>query len=194
VLSGSPVLNASRYQLLIGPEANQVNHVAWEGSAPPAAPLAKLPYARTWWTVKALDAQGTASWAEPRSVLRDADEDSLSDEVELRGYHTDPDDPDTDDDGHVDGQEAFAGTNPLQPNTGPQLRFQLQTGNQLQFTWYTDAGEAYDLESSPTFDPPAWKVIQSFPASENKMLEYTVPQLTGPSAYYRLRSYTQTLR
>ena len=47
------------------------------------------------------------------ATSRDSDGDGLSNELETSTYGTDPNDPDTDDDGILDGQEVTDGSNPL---------------------------------------------------------------------------------
>lgn len=48
--------------------------------------------------------------------ILDSDLDGLTDEGEKQIYHTNPNNPDTDGDGMMDGAEVKAGTNPLDPN------------------------------------------------------------------------------
>jgi hypothetical protein len=91
VFSCLPVLNAAKYQVLVGPDSRRVDQVAWEGPIPPTQPLPGLPFARTWWKIRVADAYGTTSWSDPRFALRDSDADGLSDEAEVLTYHTDPD-------------------------------------------------------------------------------------------------------
>ncbi|MEA1963243.1 MAG: hypothetical protein U9M94_03335 [Patescibacteria group bacterium] len=43
----------------------------------------------------------------------DSDNDNITDSDELKIYHTDPNNPDTDGDGHLDGEEVRNGYNPL---------------------------------------------------------------------------------
>jgi len=49
----------------------------------------------------------------------DSDNDDLSDYLEIEVYHTDPFDPDSDQDGFSDGFEVKHGTDPLDPNDYP---------------------------------------------------------------------------
>ena len=43
----------------------------------------------------------------------DSDKDGLSDKEELKKYHSNPRNPDTDGDGYKDGEEVVAGFNPV---------------------------------------------------------------------------------
>jgi len=70
VFSCQPVVNAAKYEILVGQNAQNVRQVAWEGSAPPDRPMLKLPFLKTWWTIRATDAWGTTSWADSRYILR----------------------------------------------------------------------------------------------------------------------------
>jgi hypothetical protein len=77
VFSCSTVLNAVKYEVLVGPDAQHVTSVAWKGSVPPTNALPDLPFSSTWWTIRATDAHGTTSWADPRNVLRETDGDGF---------------------------------------------------------------------------------------------------------------------
>lgn len=188
LFSCRPALNAAKYQILVGPDADHCDQVAWEGSAPPNHPLLELPYVRTWWTLRVADAYGTTSWADPRYVIRDTDGDGLSDEAELLIYHTDPDNPDTDGDGHSDGEEVLAGTDPLRPDVGFQLYGRLMPTNQLRFSWFADPGKTYDLEFSTNLAASTWHSLQTFvsPATGGVIL-HTIPVPRDPERFYRLR-------
>jgi hypothetical protein len=70
VFSCRPVVNAAKYEILVGRDPKNVNQIAWQGSVPPEQPLLKLPFLKTWWTIRATDAWGTTSWADSRSILR----------------------------------------------------------------------------------------------------------------------------
>ncbi|MBI5742491.1 MAG: ferric reductase-like transmembrane domain-containing protein [Candidatus Niyogibacteria bacterium] len=50
------------------------------------------------------------------STAKDTDLDGLTDQGELQIFHTDPNNPDTDGDGFLDGAEAIVGSDPLDPN------------------------------------------------------------------------------
>lgn len=75
----------------------------------------------------------------------DSDLDGLTDEGEKQNYHTDPNNPDSDGDGILDGAEVLNGTNPLD-NTSPSavqnitVRESTQTATE-KWSWYlTRAG------------------------------------------------------
>jgi hypothetical protein len=191
VFSCQPVTNAVSYQILVGRNPGQVDRIAWEGTIPPSQPLSSLPFGQTWWTIRAFDAYGTASWATPRFVIRDSDRDNLSDEAEVLTSHSDPDNADTDGDGHLDGLEWLAGTDPFQPDAGLRLVHRLLTPGQLRLSWIADAGKYYDLEFSSTLDSISWQRIQMFtdPAAGG-VIQHTVPMSADADGFYRLRSYT----
>jgi hypothetical protein len=86
VFSCQPVLHAVTYQVLVGPAPRRLSWVAWEGAAPPQLTLRDLPFPITYWTVRAVDAYGTTSQADPRYVYRDTDGGGLSDEIEVFVY------------------------------------------------------------------------------------------------------------
>lgn len=52
----------------------------------------------------------------PARAIIDSDSDGLSDEDEIRVYHTNPNNPDTDADGYSDGEEVKNGYSPLVPD------------------------------------------------------------------------------
>ena len=190
-LACQPVVNAVKYQILIGPDARHVDRVAWEGSVMPSLALPRLPFFKTWWTVRATDGYGTSSWADPRYVLRDSDRDELTDESEILTYHTDPEKPDTDGDGHSDGQEVLAGTDPLHPTGELLLGFELVSGGLLRLHWHAEAGNHYDLEFSATMETPSWQSVQTFvPPVTGGLIEHGITAQSDPTGFYRVRSYT----
>lgn len=190
LLSCQPVVNAARYQILIGSNARQVDRVAWEGKTPPEQALAELPFSTTWWTVRVTDAYGTSSWGDPRSVVRDSDGDDLSDESEILTHHTNPDDLDTDGDGTSDGKEILAGTDPLRPDTRLQLTFQIEVSGWLRLSWRAEAGQLCDLEYSLTMGTPSWQVLRTFPAPVGGgTIEHTIATSLNPGGFYRVRFY-----
>ena len=89
-------------------------------------------------------------------------------------YHTDPYNADTDGDGHLDGQEVAAGTDPLVPNFGFQLSCQMLAPNQMQFSWPCDPGMSYELEYSQTLDAPSWEPVTSLPPAVGVPLKESV--------------------
>ena len=184
--SCATVTNAVKFQLLIGPDPQRVFSLVSEGSAPPTNALAQLPYGRTWWTIRATDAYGTSSWADPRQMLRDTDADGLSDEAEVLTYHTDPDNADTDGDGHSDGQEIMAGTDPLAPNPGFSLVCQPDALNGVRFGWYSDPSNMYALEFST--DLISWQTVQTY-GPPPRLIQYTNVGITNSSGFYRVRAY-----
>ena len=184
-------VNAARYQILIGPSARQVDRVAWEGDLPPNQALPELPYSRTWWTIRVLDAFGTASWSDARYVLRDSDRDTLSDESEMLTHHTDPENPDTDGDGHSDGKEVLEGTDPLRSEGVIQIAYQLESSGELRLRWHADPGtRSCDLEYSATLASSSWEVLASFTApAAGGDHEHRIAAAPNPGGFYRVRSY-----
>jgi hypothetical protein len=76
------------------------------------------------------DADGLSNLAEyqHQTVLHiaDTDRDGLSDGAEVNVWHTDPLAVDTDGDGYADGDEVERGTDPVDPESHPAWRRQLQ--------------------------------------------------------------------
>ncbi len=66
-LTCKPSENAVRYQLLLGPDPYRVMdyNVVSETPGPPESVITKLPFERTWWTVRAYDAYGSSIYADP---------------------------------------------------------------------------------------------------------------------------------
>jgi hypothetical protein len=66
-LTCTPSENAVRYQLLLGSDPYRVMdyHIVAETPGPPEAVVTKLPFERTWWTVRVYDAQGSSIYADP---------------------------------------------------------------------------------------------------------------------------------
>ncbi len=66
-LTCKPSENAVRYQLLLGSDPYRVMdyNVVSETPGPPEAVVTKLPFERTWWTVRVYDAYGSSIYADP---------------------------------------------------------------------------------------------------------------------------------
>jgi hypothetical protein len=155
---------------------------------PPSQQRLKLPFATTWWKIRVADAYGSTSWADPRYVVRDSDADGLSDEAEVLTHHTDPDNADTDGDGHFDGQEVLEGTDPFQADLGFQLFCRLVSTN-LQFSWFSVSSNSYDLEFSTALS--SWQLLQTFVAPPGGgLIQHAIPMPDASAEFYRLRSYT----
>ncbi len=67
---------------------------------------------------------------------KDTDLDGLTDQGEIQLYQTDPNVPDTDKDGFLDGTEVLRGTNPLDTQDPVGGIYPLQQQKDPQWTWY----------------------------------------------------------
>lgn len=189
-LSCQPVVNATKYEILLGPDASHVDRVAWEGEMPPDQALAGLPFFTTWWTIRATDAYGTASWGDPRWVVRDSDQDHLPDASEIRTHGTDPEDPDTDHDGRPDGLEVEAGTDPLRSEGGVRLTYRMDASGSLRLSWRVEANQSSDLEYAATLGSTSWHVLRTFAApSATDPIEHVIATSGAPGGFYRVRAY-----
>jgi len=122
---------------------------------------------------------------QPDELDPDNDNDLLADEEELQGTAfspstpTDLNDSDSDDDGHDDGQEQTAGTDPLDP--GATLRIisvSTDTGTVI-VSWLTRLGKAYDIEAANDLGGTG---VFSVVATTNA-LEGFGPWLVGTNTY-----------
>lgn len=104
-----------------------------------------------------LDGDGLADLAE------DANANGLADAGE-----TDPDRPDTDDDGTPDGAEARIGTDPLDAASRFAARLHLTNGPSGQLVWPSRTGTLFRVERSPALLPAAWTPdIDNLPGTSN---------------------------
>ncbi len=78
-------------------------------------------------------------------TVEDSDNDGLSNDDEIYIYGTDPNDPDTDDDGFTDGYEVDNGFDPNDPDSCPQQNEVIidngDAGTASEGTWKTSGGE-----------------------------------------------------
>ncbi len=83
----------------------------------------------------------------PPNPAEDSDNDGLSDDDELNIYLTDPNNPDTDNDGYEDGYEVVNGYDPLDPDSNPQQNVVIidngETGTSFTGEWFASHGEDY---------------------------------------------------
>ncbi len=92
----------------------------------------------------------------------DDDGDGISDAEELAGtrFHpptaTDPLNPDSDGNGFMDGAEALAGTNPLDPDSALRIEHVANHAAQDVITWQSRADQSYELLVGSN----VWQVLQ----------------------------------
>ncbi len=184
--SCKPVLNAETYQLLIGKSANDLTCVAWQGSEPPDQPLKQLPFPITYWTVKAITAQGASSQAEARFVVRDSDGDGLDDLSEVSNYHTDPERADSDGDGTADGLELAEGSDPTNPTTGLCLKVSSFGKGQLFLSWFAKPNRVYNIQRSKALEANDWESIKTVNASSSGGAIEKIITFDGSAGFYRV--------
>jgi hypothetical protein len=68
VLTCEPSEHAVAYELLVGPDRENLTTRVTETPEPPAELIDELPYSPTYWTIRARDAFGTTVFAEPREL------------------------------------------------------------------------------------------------------------------------------
>jgi hypothetical protein len=185
--SCAPVENAVRYQIVAGSASNHLDHVLWQGMEPPAQVLDRLPFFRTWWTIRAIDDNGTSATAPPRLVIRDSDSDGLSDETEIRMTRTNPYQADTDGDGRPDGQELLAGGDPLMASDTFRFGVRNISKEQLEFSWFAKSGRSYSLEFSPAGRPFDWRTLEAVATSTNGgFSQHRIVRPEGGQGFFRL--------
>jgi len=119
-------------------------------------------------------------------VYRDSDGDGLTDQDEENVYGTDPDDPDSDDDGMEDGPEVEAGTSPTNRTdvfriTGCGLS---TTGGAFVIYWNSVTGRTYSVYGSDT-PPGSWSNVHER-AGDGGPVSYTNSPSGPDSQIFRL--------
>jgi len=64
--------NAVGYQLLFGPDSQNMDYIIVDTNGPPSGMITAWPFAQTWWTIKARDRYGTTIFADPRRIKADS--------------------------------------------------------------------------------------------------------------------------
>ncbi len=121
----------------------------------------------------------------------DADDDGLSDSAEANLYGTYPNDPDSDEDGVSDGDEAVAGTDPLEASSYHAVGISA-TGTTQIVSWVSVRNRLYDVQYSTNLVEGAWDAYQTGESGSGGVIEVEV--INGlPHAYYRTRVYLPDL-
>jgi Bacterial TSP3 repeat len=142
--------------------------------------------------IVSLESDGNVSGPRLKLVrLKDTDNDGISDEAETMVFGTAPANPDTDGDGVNDGDEVFAGTNPLDPKSNlrvlsvariPDVGFKLD--------WTAATNRSYRVYRATNLLSQTWEQLY-FGRGTNATMSITDPltdtQLpTRPASFYRL--------
>jgi hypothetical protein len=131
-----------------------------------------------------------ATEANPGPRLRlvfhaDSDGDGLSDQAELGAFGTDPDLPDTDGDGQLDGAEAVAGTDPMNPASRFKINELRVVGSGREITWDGVSGKTYTLERASSLSPADWAPIATV-AGAGGPQSHLDPAPPADKLFYRL--------
>ena len=87
----------------------------------------------------------------------DSDRDGLTDQAEIATYHTDPADPDSDDDRQSDGDEQIAGTDPNNPARWFCLaQCELRPATGLVLAWWSVTGRVYSVRTASDLAAGNW--------------------------------------
>jgi hypothetical protein len=107
------------------------------------------------------------------SQTKDSDNDGLKDwEEDL--YKTDPNNPDTDGDGYLDGEEINSGHNPLFKGPGDKLSF-----------YPLPLGDVYNITKKVINDEHIEKLLESYLLHKNEYLE-DHPEINNPDEFLAL--------
>ena len=116
---------------------------------------------------------------------RDPDGDGLTNYRELVVHRTNPNNPDSDGDGSLDGAEVAAGTDPLDRSSAFRLVELLRVGDTTTATWSSVPGRRYTLQVSENLAPGGWTDVETVDATGDTT---TLPHdVAGARAlYYRV--------
>ena len=70
----------------------------------------------------------------------------------------------------------------------PQLVEPTRAGDQLQFQFAAEAGQAYTVEFAPALPATTWQVLTNFAAADALQTNTVQDNLTEPQRFYRVRS------
>ncbi len=141
------------------------------------------------------DGDGIPNLADTRPF--DRDNDDLTGFAELYGvfgFFTNPQNPDTDADGSLDGAEILAGTNPLDLRSTFKVIAIARAGADVQVTWTSMAGKSYVVQARTTgnFSPTGFSDISSLiTVTGFGEMTNTFADVNGvtnaPARFYRVR-------
>ena len=113
------------------------------------------------------DNSGASAWDmgayELVHPLADSDHDGLADTNEINTLRTNPTTNDTDEDGQPDGDEIFAGVNPLNPESifAPALQNPSNAVGAVILHWQSNTGRLYTVQTTPNLLSP-WTNIPTY--------------------------------
>lgn len=117
----------------------------------------------------------------------DSDADSLSDVAEVNDTKTNPNIPDTDQDGVSDGKEVFAGTNPLDRNSFLKISRVEFTQEGPAIEWTAVPGRTYVLQTSRNLQTWDWVGAPIEASAGEFSLSATDPEASVlPKCFYKI--------
>ncbi|HUJ09339.1 MAG TPA: hypothetical protein VL171_04875 [Verrucomicrobiae bacterium] len=126
-------------------------------------------------------------------IANDTDNDGLPDWWE-RAHGLDPNDPldadrDDDGDGFSNFQEYLAGTDPANAASALKITAINVIGDDYRITFDSAGDRNYDIESTPTLQPPSWEAVTQNVAGTGVPIEIVDPgaATNAPFRFYRIR-------